>query len=277
MTTLREKLLAMGFTEAQYEEGETIVLVGGVPLLPQPAPEEQKPEKGKPSAGSCISTPSWPDLASDDAPLRCERTARGLTDRRMKVDPPLEGSEHSERVRAGRGRQPQASMDAARVLDLLEHLSTLDIPVWLMGGWGIDALLGTQTRPHDDLDLVARLDDAERIEAAFGEHGYVLAGGGAPLSVELVDPGGHQIDVHPVSFAPTGDGIYKMSNGEDWVYPADGFTGVGRILDREVPCLTPDVMLMCHTTGYALDEDHQRDVTALSERFNLPLPDFRTM
>ncbi len=168
-------------------------------------------------------------------------------------------------------------MEAARVLDLLAHLSALDIPAWLDGGWGIDALLETQTRPHDDLDLVARLDDVERIEAAFGEGGYGLFGGGAPLSFELVDPAGHQIDVHPVSFTWTGDGIYKMDNGEDWIYPVDGFTGVGRILDREVRCLTPEVMLVCHSTGYALDEDHQRDVTALSERFSIPLPEFRTI
>lgn len=26
--------------------------------------------------------------------------------------------------------------------------------VWLDGGWGVDALLGRQTRPHDDMDIV---------------------------------------------------------------------------------------------------------------------------
>ena len=180
-------------------------------------------------------------------------------------------------ARTGRGRAPREEMDAARVLDLLAHLKALDIAVWLDGGWAIDALLGEQTRPHDDLDLVARLDDSARIERALNERGYVLAGGGPPSSFELVDSEGHQVDVHPASFTPTGDGLYTMANGEDWIHPADGFSGSGRIRGREVPCLTPEVVMVNHTTGYALDEAHQRDVIALSERFGIPVPEFQTV
>lgn len=165
-------------------------------------------------------------------------------------------------------------MDAARALDLLARLGTHDIPVWLDGGWAVDALLGEQTRPHDDLDLVARLDDSARIEEALGERSYALAGGGPPLSFELVDADGHQVDVHPAVFAASGDAVYRMENGEDWIYPAEGFAGSGRIHGRDVPCLTPEVMLVSHTTGYALDEDHQRDVQALAAHYGIPLPEF---
>jgi lincosamide nucleotidyltransferase A/C/D/E len=118
-------------------------------------------------------------------------------------------------------------MDAARVLDLLAELKAHDIPVWLDGGWAVYALLGEQTRPHDDLDLVARLDDSARIERVLSGHGYVLAAGGQPLSFELVDAEGHQVDVHPVSFAPNGVGAYRMANGEDWIYPAEGSQALG--------------------------------------------------
>jgi lincosamide nucleotidyltransferase A/C/D/E len=166
-------------------------------------------------------------------------------------------------------------MDARRVLELLALLQTRAVSVWLDGGWAIDALLGEQTRPHDDLDLVARLEDSARIEAALHERGYVLAGGGAPLSFELVDAAGHQVDVHPASFTPTGDGIYRRGDGQDWLYPAAGFGGAGRILGREVPCLTAEVVMVNHTTGYALDEAHQRDVIALGRHYAIPLPDFR--
>jgi hypothetical protein len=71
-------------------------------------------------------------------------------------------------------------MDAARVLALIAQLRAQNIPVWIDGGWAIDALLETQTRPHDDLDLVARLDDTARIERVLGRNGYYLAGGGFP-------------------------------------------------------------------------------------------------
>jgi lincosamide nucleotidyltransferase A/C/D/E len=108
-------------------------------------------------------------------------------------------------------------MDAARVLDLLGHLDAVRIPVWLDRGWAIDALLDEQMRPHDDLDLVAWLEDAARICEALAECGYRLGAGEPPLSFELVGQDGHQVDVHPVSFRPNGDGVYRMAHGEDWI------------------------------------------------------------
>jgi hypothetical protein len=165
-------------------------------------------------------------------------------------------------------------MDAARVVDLLEHLAARGIGVWLDGGWAIDALLGEQTRPHDDLDLVSRIEDSGRIEAALGERGYVVGYGGPPHSFELVDPQGHQVDVHPAAFQANGDGVYELAGGGQWVFPAAGFGGTGRILGRTVPCLTPEVVMVNHTTGYALDEAHQRDVLALGERYGIPVPPF---
>ena len=166
-------------------------------------------------------------------------------------------------------------MDAGHVLDLLCDLASRGIAVWLDGGWAVDALLGEQTRPHDDLDLVSRLEDTARIEDALGERGYVLAGGGAPQSLELVDPAGRQVDVHPVSFGPEGDGVYVMADGGEWTFPAAGFGGSGLILGRLVACLTPEVVMVNHTTGYALDDEHERDVRALGERYGIPVPPFR--
>ena len=166
-------------------------------------------------------------------------------------------------------------MEADRALTLLAALAANGIPAWLDGGWAIDALLGEQTREHDDLDFVARLEDSERIEQTLGDHGYVLVGGGAPHSFELADAEGHQVDGHPIRFSAAGDGIYKMLDGTDWIYPAEGFKGTGRILGRAVPTFTPEVMMVNHTTGYALDQQHQRDVQALGDHYGIPLPPFR--
>jgi lincosamide nucleotidyltransferase A/C/D/E len=166
-------------------------------------------------------------------------------------------------------------MDAARVVDLLALLEARGIDVWLDGGWAIDALLEEQTRPHDDLDLVSRIEDSAHVETVLGERGYVLGYGGPPHSFELVDERGHQVDVHPASFRQNGDGIYEMADGGQWVFPAAGFGGRGCILGRPVPCLTPEVVMVNHTTGYALDEAHRQDVRALGERFGVPVPAFR--
>ncbi len=166
-------------------------------------------------------------------------------------------------------------MNANDVVQVLDALAAAGVHAWLDGGWAVDALLAEQTRVHDDLDLVTPLDESARLEQALNERGYTLAAGGPPLSFELVDTEGHQVDVHPVSWATNGDGVYRMTGGEDWIYPAHGFRGVGRIAGREAPCLTAEVVLVNHTTGYALDEAHQHDARALSERFGIPLPDFR--
>ena len=168
-------------------------------------------------------------------------------------------------------------MDAARVLDLLSRLEGRGIALWLDGGWAIDALLGEQTRPHDDLDLVSRFEDSAQIEQVLGECGYVLAGGGLPHSFELVDAVGHQVDVHPATFRAAGDGVYRMADGGEWIFPAAGFRGEGRILGSRVPCLTPEVVMVNHTTGYALDEAHRRDVEALGGRYGIPVPEFRRL
>ena len=41
-------------------------------------------------------------------------------------------------------------MGAERVLDVIRHFQATGIPAWLDGGWAVDALLGEQTRNHDD-------------------------------------------------------------------------------------------------------------------------------
>lgn len=43
--------------------------------------------------------------------------------------------------------------DVVEILGLLRRAGT---EVWVGGGWGIDALLGRQTRDHRDLDLMYR-------------------------------------------------------------------------------------------------------------------------
>jgi lincosamide nucleotidyltransferase A/C/D/E len=176
----------------------------------------------------------------------------------------------------GRGRAPQADMDADRVLDLLAHLERHCITAWLDGGWAVDALVGRQRRPHDDLDLLVDITEGARPAAALAEHGYAVGRGDAPMRFELVDAEGHQVDVHPVRFTASDDGLYRMDSGEDWRFPAHGFAGTGRILGQSVHCLSADVMMVCHATGYALDAVHRADVAALGRASGVAVPPIRT-
>jgi lincosamide nucleotidyltransferase A/C/D/E len=45
-----------------------------------------------------------------------------------------------------------AAVRAEDVLAVLDRLGAAGVAVWLDGGWGIDALLGRQSRAHADAD-----------------------------------------------------------------------------------------------------------------------------
>ena len=49
---------------------------------------------------------------------------------------------------------------AKDVIDLITLAESQGIEVFLDGGWGVDALLGEQTREHQDIDLFVRKKQA---------------------------------------------------------------------------------------------------------------------
>src|SRR3970282_37948 len=124
----------------------------------------------------------------------------------------------------------------------------------------IDALLGEQRREHDDVDLIASLADMLGLQGCLEGHGYALVDGELPTNGVLLDSAGRQGDIHPVVFNERGDGIYRMRNGEDWVFPSWGFAGRGRVLDLRVRCLSPEEQVVRHM-GSELDENDIRAMT----------------
>jgi lincosamide nucleotidyltransferase A/C/D/E len=64
-------------------------------------------------------------------------------------------------------------MTADDVLDILAALRQAGVDVWIGGGWGIDALVGEQTRPHRDLDLAHRDNQEPAVVATLAKAGFV--------------------------------------------------------------------------------------------------------
>jgi predicted alpha/beta-hydrolase family hydrolase len=172
---------------------------------------------------------------------------------------------------AYRERRPRLPMEAAEVARVVEGLEGAGVAAWLDGGWGVDALLGEQTREHDDLDLVVELTAAPAVVSTLAELGYQRIAGAPPKSFVLVDREGRQVDVHPVTFDDEGGGVYLMDDGRTWVYPAAGFAGTGVVDGRNVRCLTPEVQVLVHD-GYELAEKDFRELELLHERFGVALP-----
>ena len=163
-------------------------------------------------------------------------------------------------------------MNQNDVLDVLERLDAAALEWWIDGGWGVDALLGEETRPHDDLDLIVRREDLDRVRALLPE--FVRdADDWWPARYVLLDASGRQIDFHPVTFDERGDGWQELPDGTFGRYPAAGLRGTGRIGARAVRCATPELQLAHHdyATGGPDDIDWD-DVRVLCERFGLAVP-----
>lgn len=164
-------------------------------------------------------------------------------------------------------------MTAADVLYVLDLLAGAGIGVWLDGGWGVDALLGEQTRPHNDLDLAMRYEDAPRYIEVMAAAGFRMVAGGTPFNFVMVDDTGGEVDVHVVDLTTVGvnDAGVELYGPNGLPYEVGCLEGEGIVLGRPVACCTAEFQLWSHT-GYEPDAADVHDVMALHKRFGLPLP-----
>jgi lincosamide nucleotidyltransferase A/C/D/E len=163
-------------------------------------------------------------------------------------------------------------MNADVVVEVLATLKKASVKVWLDGGWGIDALLGEQTREHADLDIILSSTDVPRLQEAMLAIGFQIKSGGTAANFILVDEHGWELDVHPIEFDQRGFGIFKLPDGRRWPFPPAAFAGQGRVGKHQVRCLSADAQVQCHGQGYEPTEDDLRDMERLQQRFGVVLP-----
>jgi lincosamide nucleotidyltransferase A/C/D/E len=173
---------------------------------------------------------------------------------------------------------------AEDVINIYQSLSANDIQIWLTGGWGIDALLREQTRPHKDLDLIVLVDDVVRMRDLLGRDGYGLKelwsenswvvdahGTEIPTAFVLQDAEGREIDVHAMRLDDQGQGIPAWADDEALVFTKKTLAGEGVIDGLAVRCLSPEMQMLCHT-GYDLPNEQVRDLKLLHKRFGVECP-----
>lgn len=163
-------------------------------------------------------------------------------------------------------------MLAVQVLEVIDALEACRLRVWLDGGWGVDALLGIQSRAHEDVDIVVELGQIEEVCRALEPLGLRLVEDFLPTRAVLRSPDSRQVDLHPVIFDADGVGWQRGAapDGTDCPYPSAGF-GQGHVLDRSVPCLTAELQVE-HHRGYEPRERDKLDMAALASAFGLELP-----
>jgi lincosamide nucleotidyltransferase A/C/D/E len=158
-------------------------------------------------------------------------------------------------------------MTTSDVLDIVRLLNENGIQVILDGGWGVDALLGWQTRPHRDLDVAVLHKDVPAIRSLLERRGYrdVPQDDTWECNFVLGDDHGHLFDLHSCTFDEAGNNVFGVK------YPFESWQGHGTIDGVQVRCITLEWMVKFHT-GYPLDENDYCDVRHLCEKFDIAMP-----
>ena len=161
-------------------------------------------------------------------------------------------------------------MTEADVVEVLGWLSEGEVAVWLMGGWGVDALVGEQTREHEDLDLIVRDDEVSRMSDVLSPHGFILSRG-AQGGFNLRDERDRLVDVHPVRFDDRGNGHFESQDRGPFDHPAAAFAADGTIAGRRVTCLSAEAQMADHAWGFAPDDTDFDDMRVLNARLGTAL------
>lgn len=165
-------------------------------------------------------------------------------------------------------------MSQEQVLELMGLFRAHSVDHWLVGGWGVDALLGVHTRPHKDLDLLIRLENVAKTMRLLEERGFNFAyawpesrwlDGVTPIPTAFVmtHADGRELDFHAIRVDP--DGAPHPEWRTDWDLAAVDLTA-GSIGGVDVRCTTADRQLRDHAT-YEMPLDHARDMELLRRAF----------
>jgi lincosamide nucleotidyltransferase A/C/D/E len=163
-------------------------------------------------------------------------------------------------------RMSAGTMRPAGVVAVVGRLEAVGIPVWLSGGWGVDALVGHQTRRHGDLDLLLDCVHEQRAVAelaALGYHTLTSEPGPGPLvprRVVVYDAMGRSVDLHPVDLGHwLATAIAeRLPDADD---PETAAFAEGHIGERRVQCLSAALQIAAHEGYPGRDVDrHDLDV-----------------
>ncbi len=170
-------------------------------------------------------------------------------------------------------------MTAEDALYLYQLLSTNGITTWLIGGWGIDALFGEQTRPHKDLDILVLVDDVAALQSLLEREGLHFAylwkenrfvqdqqGYATATAFVWQDDVGREIDAHAMGLDDQSNGIPAWRVEEGFLFPREDLAEQGVIAGGRVNCISPRMQLVCHT-GYDLPDTHRRDIERIHAKY----------
>jgi lincosamide nucleotidyltransferase A/C/D/E len=158
-------------------------------------------------------------------------------------------------------------MNEIYVVDLLKATDNISIAFWIGGGWGVDALIGTQTRPHDDIDVYINKKDGGLFEKMLHEKGYseVVMEYTTDEHTVWRDLSDHAVDLHLLEVGT--DEIHFAG----YTFPVSVLDGEGVIGGFALKCFTADAQLLFHQ-GYEYGEKDIHNVMMLCKTFGFEIP-----
>jgi len=177
----------------------------------------------------------------------------------------------SEAVRAlDAGPELDGIITATDVLAVLDRLQETGLWFVLAGGWGVDALVGRQTRDHGDIDLCVRRDQLPAVIDALGPLDFALSVDQSPARVELRRAGRGSVDLHLLEIDPEGGCRQTFLDGSVFDYPPGDLAGKGEVVGRQLNCLTTAHQVRCHL-GYEPGDNSYWNMALLHRQFGVAL------
>jgi lincosamide nucleotidyltransferase A/C/D/E len=196
------------------------------------------------------------------SPAERERMAEGirrrLAARGRLIDPTRGPTRHSAQ-----------RLEVEQVSRLLDLFARAGVDVWVDGGWGVDALIGRQTRPHSDLDLVVPAGSIATLRSVLEREGFEVSRDWLPTALALRHADGRELDLHPVEPTPDGGGDQIQLDGVKRFHYEPAVRGtIGGI---EVRCCSVGTQLRAHL-GYDPGNNDYADMHLLRDQLGAELP-----
>ena len=160
-------------------------------------------------------------------------------------------------------------VESGQVLDVVRSLAAIGVTAWLDGGWGIDALIGTQTRPHSDVDLVVAAGELPAARSVLETAGFVVIRDWLPTAIAFRHADGREVDLHVIEPVSGGGGDQLQLDGVTWWRYDAPVSGI--VAGEPVLCCSLETQLRAHL-GYEPREVDFADMRALADRFGCALP-----
>lgn len=158
-------------------------------------------------------------------------------------------------------------MNKKDVVGLYTNLENLGIKIWIDGGWSVDALLGEQTREHQDLDIAINQKDTVSLFNFLKKEGYKETRRDSEYNLVFKDNLSHEIDIH----------VFILNEKRDVVggimYPTESITGSGIINNNIVRCISPRYMVEFLAPWLSKHpEKYLTAISALCKKFDIEYP-----